>query len=166
MDIEKYVKVGHLPGPPTTVDGIILLKNGQKLLLIQRDHDPFMDKWALPGGFIDFDESTTEAVIREVKEETNLDIKDVYFINYYDNQNRDSRARIVISFSFVAFTNDCEKAKCGDDAKSLKWVTEDELIEMINHNELAFDHKKFILDAMLKTNYMPQIAIMAINAKS
>lgn len=56
--------------PTLTVDAIV--KKGKKLLLIQRKKNTFKGKWALPGGHVDYNEDPKKAVLRELKEETNI----------------------------------------------------------------------------------------------
>ena len=59
---------------PTPAVGAILLK-GKKVLLVKRKYDPKAGDWCLPAGFLEFGETLSDGLIREVKEETNLDIK-------------------------------------------------------------------------------------------
>jgi len=56
--------------PSLTVDGV-LIRDGA-ILLVQRKHEPFRGKWALPGGFVEYGETVEEAVLREFEEETGL----------------------------------------------------------------------------------------------
>ena len=64
---DKYVNRG------VSVDGVIIRDN--KILLIKRGNEPFKGFWALPGGYVDWNESTEEAVAREMMEETGLNRK-------------------------------------------------------------------------------------------
>lgn len=77
--LEQY-KPGDYEKPSVTVDMLVLgmseKLDGLKVLLIQRKDHPFIDCWALPGGFVNMDESTYQAACRELEEETGL--KDVY----------------------------------------------------------------------------------------
>ncbi len=56
--------------PSLTVDGVMIRDN--KVLLIKRKNDPYKDKWAIPGGFVEYGETTENAVLREFREETGL----------------------------------------------------------------------------------------------
>ena len=58
--------------PALTVDTIIV-KDGQ-VVLIKRLNNPYMDHWAIPGGFVEYGEKVEDAAVREAKEETGLDI--------------------------------------------------------------------------------------------
>ncbi|MGL5575315.1 MAG: NUDIX hydrolase [Sarcina sp.] len=79
-------------------------KNELKILLIQRDEHPFINKWAIPGGFVKIDESLEEGVQRKIKEEIGID--DIYFEQLYTwgDIDRDPRMRI-ISASYMALVN-------------------------------------------------------------
>lgn len=124
-----------------TTDIVIIKveKNQKKILLIQRKNDPYKGKWALPGGFVETNETVISGAQRELKEETGLEVlkNDLKFIGYFDSPNRDPRGRI-ISFAFVAEVPSETKCQAGDDAKEAHWFS-------IGHfPELAFDHQEII----------------------
>lgn len=122
-------------GPFTTVDAIIAIDGG--VVIIKRSNPPF--GWALPGGFLDFEESLEEAVVREAKEETNLDIYDVKQFHTYSNPSRDPRFHTIAT----VFTAKAKgKPKAGDDAAALKIATQKD-IEVL---DFAFDHKQILGD--------------------
>lgn len=81
-----------------------------KILLVKRDEHPFINKWAIPGGFVKIDESLQEGVQRKIKEEIGID--DIYFEQLYTwgDVNRDPRMRI-ISASYMALVNNKELKK-------------------------------------------------------
>jgi len=122
-------------GPFSTVDAIIEIKDG--IVLIQRSNPPF--GWALPGGFVDYGESLEEAVVREAKEETSLDITDVKQFHTYSDPERDPRFH-TIGTVFIARAKG--KPKAGDDAAGLKIIKLGEIPKL----NLAFDHKKILED--------------------
>lgn len=122
-------------GPFVTVDAIIEIDNG--IVVIERSNSPF--GWALPGGFLDYGESLEQAVKREAKEETGLDLTEIKQFHTYSDPIRDPRFH-TIGTVFIAKAKG--KPKAGDDAASLKIVTPKE-IEGMN---FAFDHKKIIQD--------------------
>jgi len=125
-----------------TVDAVIFKKIGisSELLLIKRKANPFKDKWALPGGFLEVTESLKEGAKRELKEETGVEIKDLEQIRTYGDVNRDPRGR-TISVAYIGFLEKEVVIKAGDDAKEAAWFNIDKL------PELAFDHSKIIKDA-------------------
>jgi O-acetyl-ADP-ribose deacetylase (regulator of RNase III)/ADP-ribose pyrophosphatase YjhB (NUDIX family) len=122
-------------GPFITVDAIIELDDG--IVVIQRSNPPF--GLALPGGFVDYGESLEEAVIREAKEETGLDLVQLKQFHTYSEPDRDPRFH-TIGTVFIAKGKG--KPKAGDDAADLKIIKLQE-IEKLN---FAFDHKKILLD--------------------
>ena len=67
------------PRPALTADCLIFGKDpsGLKILLIQRKNEPFQGLWALPGGFMDMDETIEECACRELKEETGLEVSEL-----------------------------------------------------------------------------------------
>lgn len=133
MNIEKYRK------PSIAVDGILIKNN--KILLIKRKNEPFKDKWALPGGFVEYGEKVEDAVLREFEEEVGIKAKIKELLGVYSDPNRDPRGH-VISIVFILEGEGLPKA--GDDAKEAKFFDLNAL------PPLAFDHEKIIKDAMKK----------------
>lgn len=123
--------------PLITVDGIILNENG-KILLIKRKNNPFKDLWALPGGFVEYGEKVEDAVLREIKEETGLDVEIVKLFGVYSDPERDPRGHTIsVVFHCKIVGGDLKGA---DDAKEAKWFKfKDDL-------KLAFDHLKILKD--------------------
>ncbi|MCX5711178.1 MAG: NUDIX hydrolase [Candidatus Omnitrophica bacterium] len=117
------------------MDAIIEIDGG--IVIIKRSNPPF--SWALPGGFVDYGESLEEAVVREAKEETDLDLTDLKQFHTYSDPNRDPRFH-TIGTVFIAKAKG--KPKAGDDAAGLRVVKLDELKKL----DFAFDHKKIIED--------------------
>jgi len=122
-------------GPYVTVDAIIELPDG--IVIIKRSNPPF--GWALPGGFVDYGESLEDAVIREAKEETGLDLIQLKQLHTYSDPERDPRFH-TIGTVFVAKAKGTPKA--GDDAADIKVIK----VSQIEKLEFAFDHKKIITD--------------------
>ncbi|MCF8298961.1 MAG: NUDIX hydrolase [Saprospiraceae bacterium] len=123
-----------------TVDAMIFLKDESniKLLLIQRDRPPFEGKWALPGGFVDMEETLEQSVARELKEETSLENIDLFQFHSFSKLGRDPRGRTV-SVVFYGFTTaENSNIKAGDDARLAKWFDINDI------PDLAFDHNEII----------------------
>ena len=131
----RHIQEGFFLGPYVTVDAIIELKEG--IVLIDRLNPPF--GWALPGGFVDYGESLEEAVAREAKEETGLDLISLRQFHTYSKFGRDPRFHTVATV-FVAQAKGIPCA--GDDAKGVKVVRCEGLLKM----DYAFDHKQVIKD--------------------
>ena len=126
--------------PRVTIDAIIM--ENQKLLLIQRGKPPFVDSWALPGGHIDLGELVEDAVIREIKEETNLNIKIEKLFNVYSRPNRDPRGHYITIVYVCSMKDKDQQVLGGDDAKKAKFFD----LQEISKLNLAFDHNKIIED--------------------
>lgn len=125
------------PRPAFTVDAIIY--NDNKVLLIQRKNEPYIGKWALPGGFMDMNETPEMAVLRELQEETSLIFKELTQFKTYGEIERDPRHRTITTVFYGNYKNaKYPHIKAGDDAKNLKWFYINDL------PELAFDHFKII----------------------
>lgn len=127
--------------PHLSTDGIIKLYDENDIfkgiVLIERLNEPF--GLALPGGFVDIGESVEDALIREMKEETNLDVKILALQNIYSDPSRDPR------FHTASAVYICEakgKPKAQDDAKEVFVYP----IKEIPLEKLVFDHKKIIED--------------------
>ena len=125
--------------PKLTVDAIVEYQG--KIILIKRKNPPH--GWALPGGFVDDGESVENAVARELKEETNVDLKDLKQFHVYSDPNRDPRFHTV-SVVFTATTDTAPKA--GDDAKAVGLYTKLEVFELIQSEEICFDHGEVLND--------------------
>ncbi|VFJ13376.1 NUDIX domain-containing protein [Candidatus Nitrosocosmicus franklandus] len=128
--------------PIPTVDAII--QRESEILLIKRKKDPFKDMLALPGGFVNEYEKVEEAIVREVREETTLEIKLVEILGVYSDPKRDPRKHI-LTVVFVGETvNKNAKAVAADDAAAISWLD----LEFIDNHSFAFDHRKIINDYM------------------
>ena len=120
--------------PFLTVDGIIELYDGPALkgiVLIERKNPPH--GWALPGGFVDVGERVEDALIREMKEETSLDVTITGLLG------RDPRFHTA-SVVYTCTASGTPKAE--DDAKNLKVVPPEALAGLT----LAFDHGAILAD--------------------
>jgi 8-oxo-dGTP diphosphatase len=127
--------------PSITVDGIVIDdKKNKKILLIKRAGEPFKGWWALPGGFVEYGETTEHAAMREVKEETGLRTKIQSLLGVYSDPNRDPRGHTISIVYQLEIING--EVKGGSDAKMAKFFFLDSL------PQLAFDHEKIIKDFM------------------
>ena len=129
--------------PAVTADCVVFGFDGKRLkvLLIRRGNEPFLGKWALPGGFIrEDDTSIEECAKRELKEETSLENTYLEQLGCYSAIGRDPRER-VISIAFFTLANITD-VRGGDDAADARWFGLEEL------PELAFDHETILSDAL------------------
>ncbi len=127
------------PRPMVTVDCLIFnnVKAPAKILLIQRKNPPFEGFWALPGGFIEMDETLMESALRELKEETGIVLSKLEQIHTFGDLGRDPRGR-TISVAFAGFVPKELPAVAADDAAKAAWFPIDQL------PKLAFDHAEII----------------------
>ena len=93
------------------------------MLLIQRGRPPFRGQYALPGGFVNPDESVDDAAARELKEETGVDCGCLEQLRTFSTPGRDPR-RWVITCAYLALVEKSEiTVKAGDDAKAAEWFS-------------------------------------------
>lgn len=139
------------------VDAIVFgySKNeGVSILLIQRKYPPFKNAWAIPGGFVLTDESLEEAVRRELREETGIEVNYLEQLYTFGDPNRDPRKR-VISVAYFALVKSAkfQQLKASTDAENAQWFNFKEL------PDLAFDHKEILKMAIervrTKIRYQP-----------
>lgn len=126
---------GHYYNRAVSVDGLITIDN--KIVLIKRAQNPYKDYWALPGGYVDWNETMEEAVSREVEEETSLKVIKVDFMKIYSLPQRHPEQ--LIAGAYIIKTSGTIKA--GDDAADIQLFHYDDLPEA-----LAFDHESMIAD--------------------
>jgi 8-oxo-dGTP diphosphatase len=111
------------------------------LLLIQRNHEPFAGRWALPGGFVNEDEGLEPAAARELREETGVEGLTLEQFGAYGDPGRDPRGHTV-TVAYLARLSRRVEAVGADDAAGAEWFPVDEL------PALAFDHDRIIADAL------------------
>jgi len=128
--------------PTLTVDAIIKT-NDDKVVLVKRKNPPYKGWWALPGGIVEYGETVEEAVKREVKEETGLEVEIEKLVNVYSDPNRDPRGHF-ISICFL-----CRRVggtlEAATDAAEVSVFP----LKEVRNLKLAFDHKKMLKDAKL-----------------
>ncbi|MBC7961690.1 MAG: NUDIX hydrolase [Steroidobacteraceae bacterium] len=126
--------VKNYRNPFPTVD--IIIEIGDSIILIKRRNPPL--GWALPGGFVDYGERLEHAAIREAREETSLEVRDLHLLGCYSDPGRDTRMH-TISTVFVASGHGTPCA--ADDAVSLALFRMDALPD-----QLCFDHARILAD--------------------
>ena len=144
--------------PSVTVDVALFVRSSDdaaasatapyRLLLIKRGGHPFLGKWALPGGFVNPDETLEQAAARELAEETNIQSGqvDLRQVHAFSDPRRDPRTRIITCL-FVAIVDEtglldagAPSYQAGDDAADARLFTLDEVFDL----ELAGDHRQII----------------------
>ena len=106
--------------PSVTVDMFCYCRENRSLLMVKRGGHPFIGKWALPGGFLEPDETAEQAVRRELAEETGVNADAIIQLRAFSDPHRDPRTRIV-TVAYIAVLDRLPDARAGDDAADAKW---------------------------------------------
>jgi 8-oxo-dGTP diphosphatase len=116
------------PKQPIVGVGAVVICDG-KILLEKRKSEPGKGKWSIPGGLVELGESIEYAVIREVKEETGLDVEKPEHIDVVDNIIRDENGEIKYHFVMVDYFLRLKggELQAASDAEELQWVPFDEV---------------------------------------
>ncbi len=127
------------PRPAVAVDmAIVTRERPPRILLIRRKHTPFAGKWALPGGFVNMDESLEDAARRELLEETGVRTTRIEQLHTFGDPGRDPRGR-VISVVYLARVNaGSVEPAAADDAADVGWHS------LRRPPALAFDHDRIV----------------------
>ena len=132
------------PRPAVTADCVVVTSEDEpRVLLIERGNPPYKGHWAIPGGFLNMDETTEQCAIRELEEETGLKIDKVCQIGAYSKVDRDPRGR-TISVAYLAVVDQPLEVSGQDDAAKAKWFSIHAL------PPLAFDHDEIMADAIAR----------------
>jgi 8-oxo-dGTP diphosphatase len=128
--------------------------DGVSVLLIQRKYEPFKNSWAVPGGFVQEEESLEDAVRRELLEETGIEVNYLEQLYTFGEPGRDPRQRIIaIAYFGLVKASQYQELKASTDAENAKWFS----IKKIP--PLAFDHKQILSVAIdrlrSKVRYQP-----------
>lgn len=139
--------------PSVTVDvAVFRLKSGRpQLLLIKRGGHPFIGKWALPGGFVESNETVESAAVRELEEETGIKSDSIPLcqLRVFSEPKRDPRTRI-ITIACTAILPEDTEVKAGDDAVDGAWF--DICVTRLNESEtkLILSQKNISLTATVE----------------
>ena len=149
IDVPKNYDPSIYDRPSVTVDVVIfsLVEDDLQVLLIKRKHPPYAGMWAIPGGFVQIDESLEVAAARELAEETG--VTDVYIEQLYTfgKPNRDPRTRVITVAYFALVPYDAINHRPGDDAAETAWFS------MFALPKLAFDHHEILTYALTRLRY-------------
>lgn len=142
MEREKYTY--DYPRPAVTTDCVVFGFDGHdlKILLIERGLEPYKGCWAFPGGFLQMDETAEQGALRELKEETGLDLRYIKQVGAFSDVDRDPRSR-VITIAFYALAKK-SAVQGGDDAAKAQWFSLNDV------PRLAFDHDFILRKTMQK----------------
>lgn len=116
-----------------------LVVRERQVLMIQRKHPPMKTYWALPGGYLDWHETTQECAMRELREETGLDGQTAKLFDVYSDPGMDEDGRQNVGIFYLIEASG--KIRPGDDAADVAWFDFDKLPDKI-----AFNHREVIRD--------------------
>jgi ADP-ribose pyrophosphatase YjhB (NUDIX family) len=116
----------------------VILLRGSEVLLVKRKYAPREGMWTLPAGFVEADEDVRVCAVREMKEETNIDVELTDLFDIYSAFD-DPRASVVLILYLAKQTGG--DLQCGDDASDARFFHIDEIPE-----EIAFEaHRRALV---------------------
>ncbi|GCE03953.1 NUDIX hydrolase [Dictyobacter aurantiacus] len=152
-DVNKYER------PSVTVDVLMmsLRQRDLQILLIKRRAWPYEGMWAIPGGFINMNESLESAAKRELQEETG--VQDVYLEQLYTfgDPGRDPRTRVITVVYFALLDSERLQVRAASDAADVGWFSVYEL------PQLAFDHQEIVDYALNRLRNKLEYTTIAFN---
>ncbi len=130
---------------PTPAAGVILIEESE-VLLVKRKYAPKVGMWTLPAGFVEADENVWKCAVREMKEETNLDVRLSGLFNIYSAFD-DPRASVVLVLFLAERIGDRGELQCGDDASDARFFHIDNIpedIAFLAHRQALKEIKQYI----------------------
>ncbi len=131
------------PEQPLVGIGAVIVCNG-RILLEKRKGEPGRGKWSIPGGIVELGESAEQTVIREVKEETNLEVEKPKLVDVVNSLTLDEHGKVKYHFIIVDYFVKIKGGalEAADDAAELKWITFGE----VENYELTDSSREFFHD--------------------
>ncbi len=114
-----------------------IIERKGKILITKRISDVENGKWSLPGGHLEIGESAEDGAIREVKEETGLELNKVKFLFYWDEILPRIKTHAII---LVFYADARDDAGLSDEVSEIAWISENDM----DKHEFAFEHEKII----------------------
>lgn len=113
--------------PIVSVGGLVV--RGKHFLLARRGKEPLKDIWTLPGGAVELGEELEQAIVREILEECQIEVRPLGIIEVFEQIFRDDKGRVKFHYVIVDFLLEyvSGEAKPLSDSTELKWITIDEL---------------------------------------
>jgi 8-oxo-dGTP pyrophosphatase MutT (NUDIX family) len=150
---------------------VLILTGDDKVLIAQRsDKVDHGGKWALPCGYIDWDESIHQAVIREVWEELgiNIDGRVAVLYNVNDSPHRDERQNVTFHFMVTLPETSNELSKCiklCDESTQFDFLDEQDILKKdFGDKQFAFNHDERIYNKMKDKHYALHITTLNLEA--
>ena len=122
--------------PPIKVGVGAVVFRGEDVLLIKRGKPPFKGAWSIPGGSLEYGERVTDAVLREVREETGLTVKITDLLGVFDGvpSSQPDFTRHVVMIDYIAEWV-CGEPVAGDDASEAEFVSIETALERLSWDE-------------------------------
>ncbi|MFH0903434.1 MAG: NUDIX domain-containing protein [Pseudomonadota bacterium] len=143
------------PRPALTVDCVVFGMDDEdlKVMLIQRNLEPFKGRWALPGGFVHMEEGLEDAARRELQEETGIERVYLEQLFTFGDVGRDPRDRVVSVADYALVKLSDHRIRAATDAREAGWFA------VWDTPSLAFDHDRILQTALIrlrgKVRYQP-----------
>jgi 8-oxo-dGTP diphosphatase len=114
------------PDRPIVAVGAVIL-DGDRVLLVQRGQEPLKGEWSLPGGMVEIGEPLGAALVREVREETSLDVVVGPVVEVLDSIRRDADGRVAYHYVIIDYAcrvrgGTATTPAVGSDAADARWV--------------------------------------------
>ena len=161
--LEQY-NPGDYPRPSVTADIVIFSiadihgendskqpEKGQRVLLIRRGGHPYIGKWALPGGFVNPDETVGEAASRELAEETGIQGAYLEQLYTFSKPGRDPRTWVISCAHMALIDGERLNIQAGSDAEDTRWF-EIKTEETDGRTKLSLSNGDILLSATLMSN--------------
>ena len=136
----------NYPRPAVTTDTLVFRDGEQciEVLLVKRKKEPYKDYWALPGGFLEIEETPEEGAMRELREETGLKVDLLKEVGTFGEIDRDPRGRTITIAFYTFVRRNSDQLRARTDATAVKWAS------IKNLPEMAFDHREILEEGLLK----------------
>jgi ADP-ribose pyrophosphatase YjhB (NUDIX family) len=138
----RYYLARAIDKPTLAADALVVDDKGRVLVITRRD-PPFRGQRAFPGTLVQGGGSAESALVREVKDQTNLDIVVERLLGTYDSETRDPRGRIKSQAYVCRLQGDAAQLRCREDASAVAFVA----LADLDGEEMAFDHEDMASDA-------------------
>lgn len=109
----------------------VLIRDGDRYLMVKRGAEPDAGLWSIPGGLVEVGEGTSDAAVREAKEETGLDVDIMEVLGVVDKIVRDEDRRVKYHFVIIDYLAEARDGsmRAASDALEARWVNAEEITD-------------------------------------